>query len=132
MKKTESQSDSTASQQITNQISELTDWRGKLLARLRTVIVAAAPGITEDWKWGSAVFVNHGNVVSLGVFKDHLKINFFQGAALSDPHSLFNAGLEAKTSRGIDLFEGDKVNETALKDLIRAAVAFNASGKKQK
>ena len=131
MKKAESTDGLTASQHITNQIAELADWRGKMLARLRKVILAAAPGLTEDWKWGTAVFVKQGNVVSLGVFKDHLKINFFPGASLDDPHGLFNAGLEAKTSRGIDLFEGDKVDESALKDLVRAAVAFNQAGGKK-
>ncbi|MFN8595808.1 MAG: DUF1801 domain-containing protein [Anaerolineae bacterium] len=132
MKKTESQPSLTASQQITNQINDLPDWRGKLLARLRAVILAAAPGITEDWKWGTAVYVSQGNAVALSAFKDHVKINFFQGAALSDPHGLFNAGLDAKAMRSIDLFEGDKVNEAALKELIRAAVEYNASGKKKK
>ncbi len=131
MKSADSKASLTASQHITNQIAELVDWRGKLLSRLRKLLLAAAPGITEDWKWGTAVFVHQGDVVALGVFKDHLKINFFQGAALSDPHGLFNAGLDAKATRGIDLFEGDKVNETALKELIRAAVEYNASGKKK-
>jgi hypothetical protein len=132
MKKAESQPGLTASQQITNQIAELTDWRGKLLARLRKVILAAAPDITEDWKWNTAVFVNQGNVAAVGVFKDHVKINFFQGVALSDPQGLFNAGLDAKTMRSIDLFEGDKIDESALKELIRTAVAHNAAGKKKK
>jgi hypothetical protein len=131
MKKVESSDNLNASQQITNQIAELTDWRGKLLARLRKVILAAAPGITEDWKWGTAVFVHKGNVVAIGVFKDHLKLNFFQGAALPDPHSLFNAGLDAKATRGIDLFEGDTVNEAAVKELVRAAVEYNTTGKKK-
>ena len=131
MKSADPKASLTPSQHITNQIAELAGWRGKLLARLRKLILAAAPGITEDWKWGTAVFMHQGNVVALGVFKDHLKINFFQGAALSDPHGLFNAGLDAKATRSIDLFEGDTVNETALKELIRAAVEYNASGKKK-
>ena len=131
MKVPDSKDSLTPSQHITNQIAELTDWRGKLLARLRKLILAAAPGITEDWKWGTAVYVSQGNAVALSAFKDHVKINFFQGAALSDPHGLFNAGLDAKAMRSIDLFEGDKPNETALKELIRAAVEYNASGKKK-
>jgi hypothetical protein len=118
----------TASQQITNQIAELTDWRGKKLAHLRKLILDAAPGMTEDWKWGTAVWSNNGNVVAAGAFKDHLKINFFKGAALKDPKGLFNAGLEAKTSRAIDINEGDIINEAALKELIRAAVALNSVG----
>jgi hypothetical protein len=121
-----------ASQQITNQIAELTDWRGKKLAHLRKLILDAAPGMTEDWKWGTAVWSHNGNVVAAGAFKDHLKINFFKGAALKDPKSLFNAGLDAKTSRAIDIDEGDIINEGDLKDLIRAAVALNAAGGKKK
>lgn len=99
MKQAESKNNLTPAQHITNQITELTDWRGKLLARLRKVILAAAPGITEDWKWGTAVYVSQGNAVALGAFKDHVKINFFQGAALTDPHGSFNAGLDAKATR---------------------------------
>ena len=132
MKKAESNDNLTPSQHITNQIAELTDWRGKLLARLRKVTLAAAPGLTEDWKWGTAVYVSQGNALALSAFKDHVKINFFQGAALSDPHGLFNAGLDAKAMRSIDLFEGDKIDESALTELIRAAMANNAAGKKKK
>ena len=120
-----------ASQRITNQIAELGDWRGKVLARLRKVIVDAAPDLTEEWKWGTAVWTNKGLVCSAGAFKDHVKINFFKGASLKDPKGLFNAGLDAKATRAIDLFEGDKINESALKDLIGAAVAYNLSGGKK-
>lgn len=121
-----------ASEQISKHIAELADWRGKLLARLRKVILAAAPGLTEEWKWGTPVWTHKGNVVAVGAFKDHLKINFFKGASLPDPHGLFNAGLDAKATRAIDLHEGDKINEAALKELIRAAVALNASVVKKK
>ncbi|HJS18672.1 MAG TPA: DUF1801 domain-containing protein [Anaerolineales bacterium] len=114
------------SEQIENRIKELNDWRGKDMARLRKLINDAAPDLVEEWKWDTPVWSNNGNVVALGAFKDHLRINFFKGAALKDPDGLFNAGLEAKTSRGIDLYEGDKVDEAALKDLIRAASALNA------
>jgi len=132
MKKADSDDGLTPSQLITNQIAELADWRGNLLARLRKLILAAAPGITEEWKWGTAVWSHKGNVVAIGAFKDHLKINFFKGASLQDPKGLFNAGLDAKATRAIDLHEGDKINEAALKDLIRAAVALNTvSGKKK-
>ena len=132
MKKADSDDGLTPSQLITNQIAELADWRGNLLARLRKLILAAAPGITQEWKWGTAVWSHKGNVVAIGAFKDHLKINFFKGASLQDPKSLFNAGLGAKATRAIDLHEGDKINEAALKDLIRAAVALNTvSGKKK-
>ena len=122
----------TASQHITNQVAELADWRGKRLARLRQLILEAAPGVTEEWKWGTAVWSQKGNVVAVGAFKDHLKINFFKGASIADPQGLFNAGLNAKATRAIDLSEGDTINEPALKELVRAAVTHNLSGGKQK
>ena len=124
--------DPTPSQLITNRIAELADWRGKMLARLRKLILAASPGIAEEWKWGTAVWSHKGNVVAVGAFKDHLKINFFKGAALKDPHGLFNAGLEAKAMRAIDLHAGDAIDEAALQALVRAAVAHNLSGGKKK
>ena len=121
----------TPSQLITNQIAELGGWRGDLLARLRQLIHEAAPGITEEWKWDTAVWSQKGNVVAAGAFKDHFKLNFFKGAFLDDPHGLFNAGLDAKASRAIDFSEGDEIQEAALKDLVRAAVAYNMSGGKE-
>lgn len=132
MKKADSTDSLNPSQLITNQIAELADWRGKTLARLRKLILEADPGLTEEWKWGTAVWSHKGNVVAVGAFKDHVKLNFFKGASLKDPHGLFNAGLDAKATRGIDLHEGDKINEPALKELIRAAVALNTSGGKKK
>ena len=132
MKKAESTENANAAQLITDYITELADWRGKLLARLRKLILEAAPGFTEEWKWGTPVWSLKGNVAAVGAFKDHLKINFFKGASLPDPHGLFNAGLDAKATRAIDLYEGDKINEAALKELIRAAVALNTSGGKKK
>ena len=132
MKKTNSRNDMTASQHIDNQIAELGDWRGKTLARLRKLILEAVPELTEEWKWGSPVWAYKGNVLSGGAFKDHVKLNFFNGVFLADPKHLFNAGLDAKASRGIDFSEGDKIGESALKDLIRAAVAYDmADGKKK-
>lgn len=114
------------SQNITNLIDGLDDWRGALLARLLILIRDAAPELSEDWKWDTPVFMHNGNVLAAGVFKDHLKINFFKGAALDDPDGLFNAGLEAKKTRAIDIYAGDAVNEDALTRLIQAAVALNA------
>lgn len=111
----------TPSEQIDQQIANLTDWRGILFTELRQLIHRADPGIVEDWKWNTAVFTKNGNICALGAFKDHLKINFFKGASLPDPHNLFNAGLEAKGSRAIDFYEGDKIDEEALLSLIRAA-----------
>ena len=109
----------TASQRITAQIAELNDWRGKMLADLRTLILAADPDITEEWKWNTAVWTRNGLVCAGGAFKDHVKLNF-------------NAGLDAKTTRAIDLSEGDKLHASALKDLIRSAVAHNLSARAKK
>ena len=117
---------------ITKRIEELADWRGKVLAQLRKLILDAAPEVTEEWKWGTAVWVHKGNVVAAGAFKDHVKLNFFKGATLEDPSGLFNAGFEAKATRAIDFHEGDRINAAALKELVRAAVALNVSGGKEK
>src|SRR5207237_2178584 len=97
------ENDMNASEQITKSINELADWRGKLLTRLRKLILAAEPAMVEEWKWGTPVWSHNGNVVAAGAFQDHVKLNFFKGASLPDPHGLFNAGLEAKASRSIDL-----------------------------
>ena len=132
MKQADSKEDLTPAQLITNQIAELADWRGTLLARLRKLILEADSGITEEWKWGTPVWSHKGNVVAVGVFKDHLKINFFQGAALEDPHGLFNAGLDAKATRAIDFSKGDDIDASALQELLRSAVAHNLSGGKKR
>src|SRR5437867_786125 len=115
-----------ASEQITKRISELSDWRGRLLARLRRLILEADPAIVEEWKWETPVWSHNGNVAAVGAFQDHVKINFFKGASLPDPHRLFNAGLDAKATRAIDIYEGDTIDEPALKELLRAAVALNS------
>jgi len=120
----------TPSQQIDAYIKGLTDWRGTLLARLRKLILESASELTEEWKWDTPVWSYKGNVVAGGVFKDHVKLNFFNGASLKDLKKLFNAGLEAKASRGIDFTENSKIDEAALKDLIREAVALNSTKKK--
>ena len=114
---------------ITRKIASLADWRGEMLARLRDVIHKADPDIREEWKWGTAVWAHDGIVCSAGTFKDHVKLNFFRGAALDDPKGLFNAGLDAKATRAIDFGETDAIDEPAVGDLIRAAVALNASPK---
>jgi len=126
----DSKDTTTPSERITNLIAGLTDWRGGILARLRQLIVEADPAMAEEWKWDTPVWSHNGNVVAAGVFKDHVKLNFFKGAALQDPHGLFNAGLDAKASRAIDFHQGDTINEPALQELVRAAVAQN--GAKQK
>jgi hypothetical protein len=120
------------SQLIDKQIADLGDWRGEMLARVRTLIHAAAPDITEEWKWDTAVYTHNGLVCAASAFKDHAKLNFFKGAALEDPKGLFNASLEAKATRAIDLHQGEALQEAALQDLIRAAVAYNLSGGKRK
>ena len=132
MKKADSKDNLTPSQQIDHHIKELADWRGKLLARLRKLILEASPELSEEWKWDTPVWSYKGNVVAGGAFKDHIKLNFFKGASLKDPKGLFNAGLDAKATRGIDFQEGDQINEAALKDLVREAVAYNSSGGKKK
>src|SRR5262249_39390667 len=125
MKKPASNSGPSPSQLIAKQIAELGDWRGVIYARLRKLILEAAPGITEEWKWGTAVRTQKGLVCSVGAFKDHVKLNFFKGASLNDPKRLFNAGLDAKATRAIDFSEGDKIDA-------RAAVGHNLAGERKK
>lgn len=131
MNATRAKTTSAASQQITRYIAENKDWRGKLLTQLRKLILASAAGITEEWKWGTPVWSQNGLICAAGLFKDHVKLNFFKGAVLADPKKLFNSGLDAKATRSIDFHEGDKLNEAALKELVRAAVAANSGGKKK-
>ena len=132
MKKTDSNDSLSPSQQIDRYIQELGDWRGAIVARLRKLILEAEPNLTEEWKWDTPVWSLKGNVVAAGVFKDHVKLNFFKGASLNDPNGLFNAGLDAKATRAIDIAEGKTIDEKALKDLVRTAVAYNTSGSKKK
>jgi hypothetical protein len=113
------------SERIDKQIAELIDWRGHMVARLRKLIREADPAITEEWKWDTAVWSHQGLVCAVGTFKNAVKMNFFQGAFLEDPQKLFNAGLDAKKTRAIDFREGSAVDESAVKNLIRAAVAHN-------
>lgn len=117
------------SERITRHIDSLADWRGTLLARLRRLIWAAAPDLVEEWKWNTPVWSCGGNVLAIGAFADHVKVNFFKGASLHDPRRLFNAGLEAKATRAIDIHEGDRVDEAAFKKLVRAAVAVSRGSK---
>jgi hypothetical protein len=115
------------SARIDQHIAEVTDWRGDLMTRLRAIINQADPSLKEDWKWDIPVWTSGGNVCAIGAFKESVKLNFFKGASLPDPHGLFNGGLEAKASRSIDFRKGDEVDGSALKDLIRAAVGHNAA-----
>ena len=122
----------TPSQEIDKFINDLTDWRGTWIKKFRALILKTAPEVAEDWKWGVPVWTYKGNVVASGVFKDHVKLNFFKGTSLPDPRKLFNAGLEAKATRAIDIAENDKVDEVALKYLICVVFDFNTSGGKKK
>ena len=110
---------------IDKQIASLGDWRGKTLTKLRKMIHDVDPEVTEEWKWNTAVFTHEGLMLALGPFKGSVKMNFFQGASLPDPHKLFNGGLEAKKTRAIDFHENDQIDEPPLKDLVRSAVAYN-------
>jgi hypothetical protein len=123
------------SQLIEARIKELGDWRGKTLARVRALIKQADPEIVEEWKWqkasspGTPVW-SHGGIVCTGeTYKNVVKMTFAKGAALKDPARLFNSSLEGNVRRAIDIHEGDKIDEAALKDLIRAAVTLNLKGK---
>ena len=117
-----------ASQMIDARIAELDDWRGKLLARLRAIVKAAAPDVVETWKWRGVPVWEDGGILCTGeTYKVVVKMTFAKGAALDDPAGLFNSSLEGNTRRAIDFREGEKVNEKALKDLVRAAVALNRS-----
>jgi hypothetical protein len=122
----------TPSERIDQLIAGIADWRGKTFARIRKIILAADPDITEEWKWmGSPVWSRDGIIAVANAHKDEVKLTFDYGARLADPEKLFNAGLEGNQRRAIDFFEGDKVNERALKDLVRAAIGFNQSKKKK-
>jgi hypothetical protein len=125
-----------ASKQIDKSISELGDWRGTTLSKVRRIIQEADPDIVEEWKWvkptspGTAVWSHNGGVCTGETYKNVVKLTFFKGAALNDPSRLFNSSLDGKVRRAIDIKEADKLNEDALKDLIREAVALNLKSKK--
>jgi hypothetical protein len=119
-----------ASALIDAKIKELGDWRGKTLAKVREIIHEADPEIVEEWKWMGTPVWSHGGTVCTGeTYKNVVKMTFAKGAALEDPSGLFNSSLEGNVRRAIDIHEGDKIDEAALKDLIRAAVALNLQGK---
>lgn len=118
----------TPSRLIDARIEELADWRGETLARLRAIIREADPEIVEEWKWRGVPVWSHGGIVCTGeTYKTAVKMTFARGAKLEDPAGLFNASLEGNTRRAIDLHEGDAIDAKALKALVRAAVALNAS-----
>jgi hypothetical protein len=121
------------SQLIDARVKELSDWRGETLARVRVLIKQADPEVVEEWKWvkptnpGIPVWSHNGGICTGETYKNAVKLTFFKGASLEDPSGLFNSSLEGNTRRAIDFHEGDKIDERALKALIRAAVALNTS-----
>jgi hypothetical protein len=122
-----------ASEKIDARIEELADWRGETLARIRALVREADPAVVEEWKWakatspGTPVWSHDGIICTGETYKSAVKMTFAKGAALEDPSGIFNASLEGSTRRAIDFHEGDQIDEQALKDLIRAAVALNES-----
>ena len=126
MKKSESPKGKSPSQLIDARIKELGDWRGRMLSRLRALIKEADPEVVEEWKWmGTPVWSHNGLICTGETYKSIVKMTFAKGAALKDPAGLFNSSLEGNVRRAIDVREGEKVNEKALKALVRAAVALN-------
>lgn len=120
------------SARIDELIAGLTDWRGKTFAELRAAILEADPHIVEEWKWmGSPVWYCDGMIAVANAHKGKVKVTFLHGAHVPDPDELFNAGLEGNARRAIDFFEGDKINKRALKNLVRAAIAYNRTALKK-
>ena len=126
MKKSGSQPGKSPTQLIDARIEELDDWRGKTLSRLRTLIKQADPQVVEEWKWRGVPVWSHAGIICTGeTYKNVVKMTFAKGAALKDPSRLFNSSLEGNTRRAIDFHEGEKIEEEALKSLVRAAVTLN-------
>jgi hypothetical protein len=128
MKKSESQKSKSPSQLIDARIKELADWRGAMLSRLRSLVREADPEVVEEWKWRGVPVWYHDGIICTGeTYKSVVKMTFAKGAALKDPSRLFNSSLDGNTRRAIDFHEGKKIDEDALKTLVRAAVALNKS-----
>jgi hypothetical protein len=128
MKKSELWNDHSPSRLIDARIKELDDWRGQTLSRIRALIKQAVPEVIEEWKWRGVPVWSHAGIICTGeTYKDYVKMTFAKGASLQDPSRMFNASLEGSTRRAIDLHEDDKINEEALKALVRAAVKLNTS-----
>ena len=126
MKRSESNDSGTPSELIDGRIKELGDWRGEMLARLRALVKEADPDVVEEWKWRGVPTWEHDGIICTGeTYKSVVKMTFAKGASLDDPSGLFNSSLEGNTRRAIDIHEDDEIDEKALKDLIRAAVALN-------
>jgi hypothetical protein len=126
----EAKGGSSPSQHIDSRIHELGDWRGEMLARIRSIIKKADPDVVEEWKWRGVPVWEHDGIICTGeTYKAVVKMTFARGAALDDPSDLFNSSLEGNTRRAIDFHQGDKIDEKALKALIREAVALNVSAR---
>ena len=133
MTKNGSQNSKSPSQLIDARIKELGDWRGEMLARVRALIKEACPDVVEEWKWRGVPVWEHAGIICTGeTYKSVVKLTFANGAALQDPSGLFNSSLEGNTRRAIDIHEDDKIDERALKNLVRAAVDYNQSKIKKK
>ena len=133
MTRTSAPNGEAASANITKRIEELGAWRGETLAHVRQLIHDAHPDIQEEWKWrGTPVWSHDGGVCTGESYKQVVKLTFFRGASIKDPNKLFNSSLEGNTRRAIDLREGEKINEAAFKQLIRAAVAANSAARAQR
>ena len=128
MKKSEAGQNQPAAELISKRIAELGDWRGKSLARMRKLILAADGNIIEEWKWGGPVWSCNGIICTGESYKDKVKLTFAKGASLKDPARLFNSSLDGNLRRALDLYEGDAVDDSAFKALVREAVAVNGSG----
>jgi len=132
MAKSESKKEKTPSQLIDGRIKELGDWRGEMLSRLRTLVKEADPDVVEEWKWRGVPTWYHDGIICTGeTYKSVVKMTFAKGASLKDPSGLFNSSLEGNVRRAIDFHEGEKINEKALKALVRAAVTLNESKAKR-
>jgi hypothetical protein len=128
MSKSKLKEEKSPSQMIDKRISELGDWRGEMLSQLRALIRQADPAVVEEWKWRGVPVWSHGGLICTGeTYKNVVKMTFAKGAALDDPSGLFNSSLDGNTRRAIDFREGEKIDQEALKALIRAAVGLNAS-----
>lgn len=131
MKKRAANATDTAAALIDGRIAELGDWRGETLAKVRAMILAADPGIIEEWKWGGPVWSHTGLICTGESYKKAVKLTFAKGASLKDPSGLFNSSLDGNVRRAIDIHEGESVNAKAFTALIRAAVAFNVASAKE-
>ena len=129
MKKADATQDQPASELISNKITELDDWRGQTLSRMRKLIKEADPDVVEEWKWSTPVWSHDGIICTGESYKKVVKLTFAKGASLKDPAHLFNSSLEGNVRRAIDIAEGEKVDNAAFKALFREAVALNSSGK---